>query len=789
MSDNLEPAGAKAGATGRVLIPDHELIRSIGTGSYGEVWLAKNALGTFRAIKIVYEHSFRHRKPFEREFNGVRKFEPISRLHDGLMDVLHVGRNDEAGYFYCVMELADDVASGQSIDPEHYEPRTLAQDLAQRKRLPIAECRQLGIAIASALEFLHDRGLIHRDVKPSNIVFVNGVPKLADIGLVAETSEAKSYVGTEGFIPPEGPGSPQSDLFSLGKVLYEISTGKDRHDYPELPELPGDPLEEKHLFELNQVVINACRADPRARFRSAREMVEALRVVGGRPPVRQRVRQAFGRAAAIAAVLALAAGIAWKTFTGNGAAGDEAPGLVGWWRGESDALDSMGRINGKLAGGNVSYAPGMIGQAFVFDGIKRSRVDLGTPASLQLQDLTIEAWIKRTNPTNISRDDNHEDETNVGGGALVLSWGHSGYGFGLMDDGRLLLSTLNVWAVYSTNVVGDTQWHHVAVTRSGTNVVFYIDGAGAGEAPYDSTFYFETPAAIGSRGDAAGGTFWGMIDELAVYDRILSPAEISTLHRFGLAGQIPPRLRPPAPLDPSLVEAWHADGDAQGVRGINKGELMNGVTFAEGRIGKAFRFDGRTQFVKIPRAPNLNLTNEVTIVFWMNAEPKDPTRAYQGLVTTDFYGVTVCNGFSFPRLGVTFHVSSDGGKSASPESFPNTADVNGGGTVIPDNEWHHIAGTYDGARLQLYLDGRPAGKPVEHTGPISPMLANGFLSIGSEDGPALPGHKGRYFKGRIDEIAIYSRALSAAEIGNLYEADVIRSNPIILSTASAGQTR
>src|SRR6185436_13837165 len=100
-----------------ISIADHKLVRLIGRGSYGEVWLAQNTLGTFRAVKIVYEKTFRDRRPFEREFKGVQKFEPISRLHDGLVDVLQVGRNDDAGYFYCVMELADDAATGQTIDP------------------------------------------------------------------------------------------------------------------------------------------------------------------------------------------------------------------------------------------------------------------------------------------------------------------------------------------------------------------------------------------------------------------------------------------------------------------------------------------------------------------------------------------------------------------------------------------------------------------------------------------------------------------------------------------------
>jgi serine/threonine protein kinase len=124
------------------------------------------------------------------------------------------------------MELADDVQRGPQIEPEHYIPRTLAHDLARQKRLPIAECQRIGIAIGSALAFLHGRGLIHRDVKPSNIVFVNGLPKLADIGLVAETSEARSYVGTEGFIPLEGPGTVQADLYSSAKCCTKSARGK-----------------------------------------------------------------------------------------------------------------------------------------------------------------------------------------------------------------------------------------------------------------------------------------------------------------------------------------------------------------------------------------------------------------------------------------------------------------------------------------------------------------------------------------------------------------------------------
>ncbi len=284
-------------------VPDHELLQKIGEGSYGDVWLARNAVGTLRAVKIVWRKTFWHDHPFEREFKGIQKFEPISRSHEGLVDVLQIGRGD--GYFYYVMELADSISSNTSnqcsvtsnqssvvstasaglppLNPDllipDYSPRTLCSEIQTRGRLPVAECVEIGLSLTNALEHLHKNGLVHRDVKPSNIIFVGGVPKLADIGLVTEASEARSYVGTEGFIPPEGPGTVQADLYSLGKLLYEISTGKDRHAFPELPSDLAEQNEVRQLVELNAILLKACQPDPRARYRTAAQMHADLQLL------------------------------------------------------------------------------------------------------------------------------------------------------------------------------------------------------------------------------------------------------------------------------------------------------------------------------------------------------------------------------------------------------------------------------------------------------------------------------------------------------------------------------
>src|SRR5262245_1370525 len=109
-------------------VPDHEILRRIGSGAYGEVWLARNVMGTFRAVKVVYRNRFEDAAPYEREFEGIRKFEPISRSHDGLVDVLQIGRNDAASSFYYVMELADDQERAQDIDSTTYRSRTLQSE-------------------------------------------------------------------------------------------------------------------------------------------------------------------------------------------------------------------------------------------------------------------------------------------------------------------------------------------------------------------------------------------------------------------------------------------------------------------------------------------------------------------------------------------------------------------------------------------------------------------------------------------------------------------------------------
>jgi serine/threonine protein kinase len=260
-------------------IPNLRLLRCIGRGAYGEVWLARNEIAVHLAVKLIYRDSFPDRGPYEREYRGILHYTPLSRTHHGLVQILHVGRGQEAGFFYYVMELADCAHAGRDIDPDFYVPRTLAHELDTRGRLPVRESLVLALELSEALSYLHSRQLIHRDIKPANIIFVNGVAKLADIGLVTHVAEARrdpKHLGTEGFVPPEGPGTPTADVYSLGKVLTEVCLGHAALKDPAAPVAhdEGEDPGERDAFA--SVIRIACDDDVQRRFKSVQEFQAEL---------------------------------------------------------------------------------------------------------------------------------------------------------------------------------------------------------------------------------------------------------------------------------------------------------------------------------------------------------------------------------------------------------------------------------------------------------------------------------------------------------------------------------
>lgn len=264
--------------------PGYELVPPpFAEGSYGKVWLARTADGGWRALKVVYLAKFEgDATPYEREFNGVQKYQSISSQHPGLLRVDFVSpKNDE--FFYYVMELGDAMVPGWERSPAEYQPRDLGSMRAglRGRRLPVRECVNIGVKLCAAVEFLHQQGITHRDIKPENVIFVNGQPKLADLGLITEirsADRAGTLVGTPGYMPPlpESPGTVAADIYALGMVLYVVSTGRQPVRFPEVATTLVKPEEPPDFLPLNQVILKACQPSPADRHASAAQMGAAL---------------------------------------------------------------------------------------------------------------------------------------------------------------------------------------------------------------------------------------------------------------------------------------------------------------------------------------------------------------------------------------------------------------------------------------------------------------------------------------------------------------------------------
>ncbi len=203
-------------------------------------------------------------------------------------------------------------------------------------------------------------------------------------------------------------------------------------------------------------------------------------------------------------------------------------GLVGWWRGQSNTLDT---VSGTAAtpSGDLVFTNGRVGLAFSFNG-NGNGVVIGNPPNLQLQNFTIEAWIQRHDALFSS---------GIPGDAMLIGYGDSGYGLGIMDDGRLYLTQTGVGAAVTTPQIIDTAWHHVAVTKSGPMVIFYVDGTALPAFSYNPVFTFSVTNAlgIGARGDNLANGFLGAIDEPSIYNRALPASEILEIYLIGNQGK------------------------------------------------------------------------------------------------------------------------------------------------------------------------------------------------------------------------------------------------------------
>jgi serine/threonine protein kinase len=299
-------------------LADFEILELIGRGTFGTVWLAKERVtGVYRAIKVFPETAQ------DTEITGLCEYQRRALSHPHLIPVYLVGRHEDT--YFVVMELADDIKGSVAMDPKYYEPCNLDRLLKDRGAFDVDEAGAILHDMLDAEDYLHSHGLVHRDIKPANVLFVDGRAKLCDFGLISPGHRAVDRAGTYGYWRPDGPTDRGSDLYATTKVAYQLFTGSNVSNFPELPATLSRSATPKQYELIRDLLDKGCAANPKRRFTSAQAMMDHTKDIcpastsqSYREPERAHKRQLFttwSSGALIVTLLATAALSGWMALT------------------------------------------------------------------------------------------------------------------------------------------------------------------------------------------------------------------------------------------------------------------------------------------------------------------------------------------------------------------------------------------------------------------------------------------------------------------------------------------
>lgn len=269
---------------GKVLGDRYEIIEEVGVGGMAKVYKALDTvLNRYVAVKVL-KNEYMEDQDFLRKF-AMEAQSAASLTHANIVSVFDVGSSyvDGRKYNYIVMEYVDG--------------KTLKDIIDEKQILPIEDIVNYGVQIASALECAHKNGIIHRDIKPHNMLIdKSNNLKATDFGIARISSSAtltytSTVLGTIHYISPEQAKGKfideKSDIYSLGVVLYQMATGEVPFDAPNAvgialkhiqdPLVPPINLRHDLPQGLNDIIVKAMAKDPNDRFKSATELKEMLR--------------------------------------------------------------------------------------------------------------------------------------------------------------------------------------------------------------------------------------------------------------------------------------------------------------------------------------------------------------------------------------------------------------------------------------------------------------------------------------------------------------------------------
>jgi hypothetical protein len=425
--------------------------------------------------------------------------------------------------------------------------------------------------------------------------------------------------------------------------------------------------------------------------------------------------------------------------------------FLSWWRGENNALDSRGLSHGALLNG-VQFTNGIGGQAFQFDGVNDRVVVPDVPAYSFSGGVTVAGWFQTTNTPDYASLVDKFEENAANDTGFQISFGGSNPGSG--EPGTLRADFgigTNYITVFSTNFVADGLWHHFAATCDGSNTILYIDGEPSGAAASPQILLDnDLPITLGQDTFSSSRHYRGLLDEVALFNRALSSNEIAGILSAGPPGFCAECASTP----PGLVSWWRGDSNAlDSVSGFN-GTFANG-SFAPGIVRDAFRFSG-TEYVEIPDVAPLDFSNAFTIELWVS-----PTAAGNADGTTFFLAkgnVTFSNTQSY---GILF----DSNRQALIRLGNGSGiDQLASASALPLNSYSHVAVSYDGNEMRVYVNGALENSKTTSIGTLL-NTSEGLVTGGADfQGGKVPA------QATIDEVSIYDRALAPQEIAAIYAA-------------------